>query len=324
MDGPKTMKPNAPNHALQRTATAVTARAHSATTFPPPRHEPRQPPPSLSLGSLGASALQPNRNPKQTTMKQITLITTAFTLFAFAACNKPTTAHADSNDTKQPTQSSAVTTAQLAAQFRKELLGTWQDDTATQFFREDNTFDTKFSNGLNMLGGTWRIDDNAHLFLKFPKSEKESDIGLIKKMTADAVFFDKGKGQEPGFKRINAEQSRMVFNSKFELVTEEAPPTPLPAASPETIRKGLPGIWRDVESGETLTFRDDHTLDIKTEDGTDLQGVSWRIDDNGNLIEKAPKGNREVTIGVIQGMSGEKFRLLNVRGHTGTYKRTSK
>jgi hypothetical protein len=42
-----------PNHALQRTATAVTARA-SAAAFPPTMHGPRQPPPSLSLGSLGA------------------------------------------------------------------------------------------------------------------------------------------------------------------------------------------------------------------------------------------------------------------------------
>ena len=41
-----------PNHALQRTATAVTARA-SAAAFPPTMHGPRQPPPSLSLGSLG-------------------------------------------------------------------------------------------------------------------------------------------------------------------------------------------------------------------------------------------------------------------------------
>ena len=41
-----------PNHALQRTATAVTARA-SAAAFPPTMHGPRQPPPSLSLGSFG-------------------------------------------------------------------------------------------------------------------------------------------------------------------------------------------------------------------------------------------------------------------------------
>ena len=40
-----------PNHALQRTATAVTARA-SAAAFPPAMHGPRQPPPSLSLGSF--------------------------------------------------------------------------------------------------------------------------------------------------------------------------------------------------------------------------------------------------------------------------------
>jgi len=41
-----------PNHALQRTATAVTSRA-SAAAFPPAMHGARQPPPSLSLGSLG-------------------------------------------------------------------------------------------------------------------------------------------------------------------------------------------------------------------------------------------------------------------------------
>ena len=40
-----------PNHALQRTGVAVTARA-SAAAFPPALHGPRQPRPSLSLGSL--------------------------------------------------------------------------------------------------------------------------------------------------------------------------------------------------------------------------------------------------------------------------------
>ena len=41
-----------PNHALQRTGVAVTARASTAA-FPPAMHGPRQPRPSLSLGSLG-------------------------------------------------------------------------------------------------------------------------------------------------------------------------------------------------------------------------------------------------------------------------------
>ena len=44
-----------PNHALQRTGMAVTARA-SAAAFPPAMHGPRQPRPSLSLGSLGVAA----------------------------------------------------------------------------------------------------------------------------------------------------------------------------------------------------------------------------------------------------------------------------
>ena len=47
-----------PNHALQRTAPAVTARA-SAAAFPPTMHGPRQPPPSLSLGSLAAPTRRP-------------------------------------------------------------------------------------------------------------------------------------------------------------------------------------------------------------------------------------------------------------------------
>ena len=42
-----------PNHALQPTGMAVTARA-SAAAFPPAMHGPRQPCPWLSLGSLGA------------------------------------------------------------------------------------------------------------------------------------------------------------------------------------------------------------------------------------------------------------------------------
>lgn len=41
-----------PNHALQRTAPAVTLAAHSATASPPAAQPSRQPPRSLSLGSL--------------------------------------------------------------------------------------------------------------------------------------------------------------------------------------------------------------------------------------------------------------------------------
>ena len=47
-----------PNHALQRTGAAVTARA-SASSFPPAMHGPRQPRPSLSLGSLGVARALP-------------------------------------------------------------------------------------------------------------------------------------------------------------------------------------------------------------------------------------------------------------------------
>jgi hypothetical protein len=43
----------APDHALQRTAPRVTLAA-SAAAFPPAVQPARQPPPSLSLGSLGA------------------------------------------------------------------------------------------------------------------------------------------------------------------------------------------------------------------------------------------------------------------------------
>ena len=43
-----------PNHALQRTAPAVTLAA-SAAAFPPTMQPARQPPPSLSLGSLGVA-----------------------------------------------------------------------------------------------------------------------------------------------------------------------------------------------------------------------------------------------------------------------------
>ena len=47
-----------PNHALQRTGVAVTARA-SAAAFPPAMHGPRQPRPSLSLGSLCVASFLP-------------------------------------------------------------------------------------------------------------------------------------------------------------------------------------------------------------------------------------------------------------------------
>ena len=48
----KTQIDQSPNHALQRTAPAVTLAA-SAAAFPPAVQPARQPPPSLSLGSLG-------------------------------------------------------------------------------------------------------------------------------------------------------------------------------------------------------------------------------------------------------------------------------
>jgi len=44
-----------PNQTLQETAPCVTVAA-SAAAFPPAMHGPRQPPPSLSLGSLGQLA----------------------------------------------------------------------------------------------------------------------------------------------------------------------------------------------------------------------------------------------------------------------------
>ena len=47
------MRPATPNHALQRTATAVTACAADRRHLSTHRHRPRQPPPSLSLRSLG-------------------------------------------------------------------------------------------------------------------------------------------------------------------------------------------------------------------------------------------------------------------------------
>jgi len=51
-------RPNAPNHALQRTALAVTLAA-SCLRLSPTMQPARQPPPSLSLGSLGASPFLP-------------------------------------------------------------------------------------------------------------------------------------------------------------------------------------------------------------------------------------------------------------------------
>ena len=44
-----------PNHALQRTGVAVTARASGPPPSPPTMHGPCQPHPSLSLGSLGVA-----------------------------------------------------------------------------------------------------------------------------------------------------------------------------------------------------------------------------------------------------------------------------
>ena len=50
-----------PNHALQRTAPAVTLAA-SAAAFPPTMQPARQPPPSLSLGSLGVPHVRSENN----------------------------------------------------------------------------------------------------------------------------------------------------------------------------------------------------------------------------------------------------------------------
>ena len=55
--GPTPKRTSTPNHALQRTGMAVTARAsrHLRPPPPSPAHGPRQPCPSLSLGSLGVA-----------------------------------------------------------------------------------------------------------------------------------------------------------------------------------------------------------------------------------------------------------------------------
>ena len=50
-----------PNHALQRTGVAVTARASGPPPSPPAMHGPRQPRPSLSLGSLGVATFLPSK-----------------------------------------------------------------------------------------------------------------------------------------------------------------------------------------------------------------------------------------------------------------------
>ena len=61
----------APNHALQRTAPAVTAAA-SSLRLSPTAQPPRQPPPSLSLGSLGvARALRKGRISKKRHMPTV-------------------------------------------------------------------------------------------------------------------------------------------------------------------------------------------------------------------------------------------------------------
>lgn len=52
------MSPTGPNHALQRTAPAVTARAADPRHFSTHRHALRQPPQSLSLGSFAQEAMR--------------------------------------------------------------------------------------------------------------------------------------------------------------------------------------------------------------------------------------------------------------------------
>ena len=52
-----------PNHALQPTATAVTACAADRRHLSTHRHRPRQPPPWLSLGSLGVCTVHLSSKP---------------------------------------------------------------------------------------------------------------------------------------------------------------------------------------------------------------------------------------------------------------------
>ena len=62
MPSSNNIRPETPNHALQRTAPAVTLAA-SAAAFPPAMQPARQPPPSLSLGSLGYFRTYPKSPP---------------------------------------------------------------------------------------------------------------------------------------------------------------------------------------------------------------------------------------------------------------------
>ena len=70
---PKPMRPETPNHALQRTGAAVTAPASCPPPSPPAAQGPRQPRGSLSLRSLGVLAHTLRTKPKPTeTMPELT------------------------------------------------------------------------------------------------------------------------------------------------------------------------------------------------------------------------------------------------------------
>ena len=113
-----------PNHALQRTAPAVTLAA-SAAAFPPTVQPARQPPPSLSLGSLGAATRIVRTAPQ-------ILLCAAF-LFVGACASHPTrpthrsaaaaTSKLTETDTAAPFGQHPSSTVRSAARFGRGLMG---------------------------------------------------------------------------------------------------------------------------------------------------------------------------------------------------------
>ena len=128
-----------PNHALQRTATAVTARA-SAAAFPPAMHGPRQPPPSLSLGSLGVATR---------TLKTLTFI--ILNSAVLLGCTSP-----------------VVTATPKDSDYSKRILGRWEGPRKFRIFHADGTWGVQRleENPEDIDGRRWHIKGNK-LFLTF-------------------------------------------------------------------------------------------------------------------------------------------------------------
>lgn len=97
--------------------------------------------------------------------------------------------------------------------------------------RADGSYDVDLGNGFRLMGGSWRVDTNAHLLTQAPAASVEGGMGQIPDLNPSAVALVQGSGKFVVFRRLSAEQSKVVFSIRGETGHLETAETPDPKSS---------------------------------------------------------------------------------------------